>query len=57
MKVSCFTNQVIDYHANLVELFVTQERNFPFAPSQGTQNVVLLCCSCLRAYVCISGSF
>ena len=28
MTVSCFINQVKDYHTNLAELFVTQERSF-----------------------------
>ena len=31
MTVSCFINQVIDYPANLAELFVTPERSFPFS--------------------------
>ena len=54
MKVSCFINQVIDYHANLVELFVTQERNFPF--SSITRNseccaVVLFMSASLRLHI------
>ena len=49
-------NQVIDYNANLAELLVTQEQAFLFAQSQGSQNLALLSCSCLRACVCISGN-
>ena len=47
MTVRCLINQVIDYHANLAELFVTQEQSFPFCSIAGNSEY----CDCYAVHV------
>ena len=55
MTVSCFMNQVIDYHANWAELFVTQGQRFHFcsiAENSECCAVVLSLFSNLCLHIC-----
>ena len=48
MTVRCFMNQVIDYRANLAQLFVTQVQRFHFCAV--AENSEWLCCCAVHVF-------